>query len=124
MSLGQGWHFDVGAKETMIAVLQNDFTTVEPNAGLDLSLNTVDGPFNPYENSKDEEAVATRQYLALSYPHFGAIFVNGRQGKVIHRMSELAARRLLEGRPLKRTVIQIARIDADWRSQWDDRNKA
>ncbi len=116
-TLSQGWHFDVGAKETMIAVLQNDFSTVNPNAGLDMSLNTVDAVFNPFELSKDEEAIP-KKCLSLSYPKNGALFVHGRQGKIIHRMSELAARTFTKEQPCKRTIIQIARRDENWCASW------
>lgn len=117
-TLDQGWHYDVGAKETMIAVLQSDFSTVIPNAGLDLSLNAVNGVFSPFERSKDEEAIPEQDHLALSYPRYGALFVHGRQGKVIHKMSTLAARTFSKDQSLKRTIIQLARRDEDWCAKW------
>lgn len=118
LTLGQGWHFDLGAKETMVAVLQNDFSTIVPNAGLDLSVNTVESVFNPFELSKDADAVPEPEYLVVPYPRYGALFVHGRQGKIIHKMSSLAARTFPKERPLKRTIIQIFRRDEEWCANW------
>lgn len=114
--MGQGWHYDTGAFATIAMVLQNDFDYIKDNChGLDIAFNGVPGPFSPDKPSLDEEASPKDgHYTSLSYPQNGAIIFKADQGRVIHRLSELAAKNFSADNPLTRTIVQLVIKDKNW----------
>lgn len=103
----QRWHYDNFAEKSQISVLQNGFKYYkEIEKGLDIGENNSDGPFDPvFLNNDDSESHYPKSgYISVPYPSNGAILLDHRKGKILHRRSPYL--RSMES-TASRTVLQI-----------------
>jgi len=103
----QKWHYDQGARKSMVMVIENDFEYFN-GLGINIAQNGLSGPFNPNDHC-DELNITPKdgQYISTNYPPNGAVIFDGKEGELVHQMSTLTARTFDPPKSLVRTIIQI-----------------